>query len=227
MSETKLALVASSASKNLTETHTSSSIVDWHRRFGHISGASIKLMARRSLVIGLPNQVSGEIDCESCILAKQTLMHFRTPSRPVEDKLDLIHFDINGPWNTPSLPKSQAGEINPIPGNSKYCLVFVDDFSGMSWVYFYAHKDKFPEVFIQFKNMVENQTDRKIKRIRSDQALEFHSKEVTEFTNRFGIIIETSAIYAHEQNGKAERMNRTLKDMGKTIMIESCLPEDF
>ena len=61
--------------------------------------------------------------------------------------------------------------------------------------------------------MVETQTGRKVKRMRSDQALEFHSKEVTEFAKKYGNILEASAIYAHEQNGKAEWMNKTLTDM--------------
>ena len=95
----------------------------------------------------------------------------------------------------------------------------------MVWVYFYAHKDQFYEKVAEFKTMVETQTGRKVKRVRSDQALEFHSKQVTEFAKKYGIILETSAIYAHEQNGKAERMNKTLTDMARTTMIESCLSE--
>ena len=73
--------------------------------------------------------------------------------------------------------------------------------------------------------MVETQTGRKVKRVRSDQALELHSKEVIELAKRYGIILESSPIYAHEQNGVAERMNKTLTDMARTTMIESCLPE--
>ena len=40
-----------------------------------------------------------------------------------------------------------------------------------------------------------------------------------------GIIVETSAIYVHEQNQKAERMNRTIFDMARTMLVETCLPE--
>ena len=95
----------------------------------------------------------------------------------------------------------------------------------MAWVYFYAHKGQFYKKVAEFKTMVETQTSRKVKRVRSDQALEFHSKQVTEFAKKYGIILETSAIYAHEQNGKAERMNKPLTDMARMTMIESCLPE--
>jgi len=168
---------------------------------------------------------SNSNSCESCILAKQTLMHHRTPSKPTSETLELIHLDVNGPWNTPSLPRSQAGEINPIPAGSIYSLVLVDDFKGMSWVYFYVAKDQSHGRFAEFKPVVETQTARRIKRVRSDQAKEFHSVRMTTFMKESRIIFETSAIYAHEQNGKAERMNRTISDMPRTLMIEACLPE--
>jgi len=73
--------------------------------------------------------------------------------------------------------------------------------------------------------MIETQTGRRIKRVRSDQAKEFHSGRMSTFMKKSGIIFEASAIYAHEQNGKAERMNRTISDMAWTMMIETCLPE--
>ena len=74
----------------------------------------------------------------------------------------------------------QGGQLDPIPAGSKYCLVLVDDYTGMAWVNFYAHKNQFREEFVQFKAMVETQTGRKDKRVQSDQALEFHSNDVAE-----------------------------------------------
>ena len=74
------------------------SVLDWHRRLGHVSAASIKLVARQSLTDGLSvNSADGKVDCESCILAKQMLMHHHTPSRPTCEPLELIHLDLNGP----------------------------------------------------------------------------------------------------------------------------------
>lgn len=92
------------------------SILDWHRTLGHESAASIKLMARQSLANGLSvNPADGKADCESYIYAKQTLMHHRKPSRPTCEPLELICLELNGWWNAPSLPVTQAGEIDPIP----------------------------------------------------------------------------------------------------------------
>jgi hypothetical protein len=175
------------------------SVLDWHQRLGHAGAASIKLMARQSQADGLRlHSADGNINCESCILAKQTLMHHQAPSTPTSgsEPLELIHLDVNGPWNTPSLPRSQAGEINPILAGSIYSLV--DDFTGMSWVYFYATKDQFYKRFAEFKATVETQTGKRIKRIRSDQAKKFHSSRVSTLMQESGIIFEASAIYTHE-----------------------------
>ena len=68
----------------------------------------------------------------------------------------------------------------------------------MAWVYFCALRDQFHEKFVQFKAMVETQIGQKVKRERSDQALEFHPKEVTKLAKQHGIILEASAIYAHD-----------------------------
>jgi transposase InsO family protein len=158
---------------------------------------------------------------------KEISFPYRTPSASISgsELLELIHLDVNGPWNTPSLLCSQAGEINPIPTGSIYSLVLVDDFTGMSWVYFYGTKNQFYQRFTKFKAMVETQTGRRIKRVRSDQAKEFYSSRVSTLIQESSIIFKASVIYAHEQNGKAERMNRTISDMARTMMTEACLPE--
>ena len=79
--------------------------------------------------------------------------------------------------------------------------------------------------FVGFGAMVETQTGRRIKRVRSDQAKEFHSGRVSALMQESCIVFEASAMYAHEQNGKAERMNRTISDMARTKMIDAGLPE--
>ena len=72
----------------------SASVLDWHRRFGHVSAVSIKFMARQSPADGpSADSADGKVDRESCILAKQMLMHHRTPSRPTSEPLELIHLD--------------------------------------------------------------------------------------------------------------------------------------
>ena len=151
-------------------------------------------------------------------------MHHCTASRPTSEPLELIHLDLNGPWNTPSLHQSQAGEIEPISTGSKYCLVLVDDLQAIPGCTSMPTRINFTKR-LHISKRWWKQTGRKVKRMQSDQALEFHSREVTELAKRYSIILEASPIYAREQNEKAERMNKTLIDMARTTMIGSCLPE--
>ena len=69
---------------------------------------------------------------------------------------------------------------------------------------------------------------KKIKRIRWDQALEFYSEDIKKkITGPRGIFVETPGAYAHEQNPKVERMNRTLQTTRRTQCIQAGLPEFF
>ena len=66
--------------------------------------------------------------------------------------------------------------------------------------------------FCEFKPMVETQTERKIKILRTDNGLEFVNKRLDEFLRKYGIVHQRSVEYLHEQNGVAERIFRTLFD---------------
>ncbi|GKD38902.1 putative ribonuclease H-like domain-containing protein, partial [Tanacetum coccineum] len=79
-----------------------------------------------------------------------------------------------------------------------YCLVVTDDFSRFSWVFFLATKDETSGILKTFITEIENQLDHKVKVIRTPQ-----------------------------QNGVAERKNRTLIEAARTMLVESKLPTTF
>ena len=68
-------------------------------------------------------------------------------------------------------------------------------------------------MFLKYKAEVENQLDKKIKRLRSDRDGEYSTNTLEAFCEKNGIIHEVSAPYTPQQNGVAERKNRTLKEM--------------
>ncbi|GKA49403.1 putative ribonuclease H-like domain-containing protein [Tanacetum coccineum] len=84
-----------------------------------------------------------------------------------------------------------------------YCLVVTDDFSRFSWVFFLATKDETPEILKNFITGIENQTDHK------------------------GIRREFSIATTPQQNGVAERKNRTLIEAVRTMLADSKLPTTF
>jgi hypothetical protein len=123
----------------------------------------------------------------------------------------------------------RPGNISPIPAGTVHFLALTDDFTGYVWVYLYKEKCQFLSCLKDFKALVENQRKDglKIQRVRMDGAKEFSSHEAEAFLKEADIIIEPSAPYRHQQNGKAERTNRTLIDMGRTMLVDAGLPEAF
>ena len=89
-------------------------------------------------------------------------------------------------------------------------LTFVDDFSRKVWVYFLRQKNETFSMFKKFKALVENQTGRKIKKLRTDNGLEFVESEFDEFCTVNGIFRHKTLVGKPQQNGVTERINRTL-----------------
>jgi len=73
-------------------------------------------------------------------------------------------------------------------------------------------------MFLKYKAEVENQLDRKIKRLRSDRGGAYNTNSLTVFCKKNDTVHETSAPYTPQQNGVAERKNRTLKNMMNVIL---------
>ena len=94
-------------------------------------------------------------------MGKQTSVKFGTTIHNTEGILDYIHIDVWGLTKTASL------------GGKHYFVTFVDDFSRRVWVYMMKSKDEVFETFLVWKKMVENQTRRKIKVLRSDNGTEY------------------------------------------------------
>ncbi|KAE8735550.1 Beta-galactosidase 8 isoform 1 [Hibiscus syriacus] len=129
----------------------------WHLRFGHLNFGGLELLSKKEMVklphINQPDQL-----CEGCLVGKQFRKSFPKESETRAKKpLELIHTDVCGPIKPSSL------------GNNNYFLLFIDDFSRKTWVYFLKQKSEVFEVFKKFKAAVERESGRKIKAMRSDR----------------------------------------------------------
>ena len=147
----------------------------WYLQFGHLNFGSLELLSKKRMVRGLPCINHPDQLCEGCLLGKQFRNSFPNESYSrAKNPLELIYTDVCGPITTSSL------------GKNNYFLLFIDDFSRKTWVYFLKQKSEVFEAFKTFKATVENERGRKIKAIRSDREGEFTSKEFQEFyaTNR-------------------------------------------
>jgi hypothetical protein len=93
------------------------------------------------------------------------------PSRATRENgiLELVHSDVFGLVTMPSL------------GGSLYYVSFIDDFSRKTWIYFLRKKSEVSERFKEFKSLVENQIEKRIKVLRTDNGGEFCGKEFDQF----------------------------------------------
>ncbi|GJY30600.1 putative ribonuclease H-like domain-containing protein [Tanacetum coccineum] len=105
--------------------------------------------------------------------------------------------------------------------NKKYCLVVTDDYSRFTWVFFLASKDETSGILKNFIIEIENLVDKKVKIIRCDNRTEFKNCE------KKGIKREFSIARTPQQNGVAERRNRTLIEAARTMLADSKLPTTF
>ncbi|GKC39888.1 retrovirus-related pol polyprotein from transposon TNT 1-94 [Tanacetum coccineum] len=111
--------------------------------------------------------------------------------------------------------------------HEKYTLVIIDEYSRYTWVYFLRKKSQAPEMIMSFIRMVENQNDVKVKQIRTDNGTEFRNHELESFCDERGISQNFSSPYTPEQNGVAERKNRTLIEAARTMLNGSVLSKHF
>ncbi|GJW15149.1 retrovirus-related pol polyprotein from transposon TNT 1-94 [Tanacetum coccineum] len=105
--------------------------------------------------------------------------------------------------------------------HEKYTLVIVDEYSRYTWVYFLKKKSQAPETIMSFIKRVENQNDIKVKQLRTDNGTEFRNSILVNFCDEKGISQNFSSPYTPEQNGVAERKNRTLIEAARTMLSGS------
>ena len=129
--------------------------------------------------------------------------------------LGLIHTDVCGPMTT------QAR------GGYSYFITFTDDLSRFGCVYLMKHKSEAFDKFKEYQSMVEKQTGKSIKVLRSDRGGEYLSTEFLDYLKVNGILSEWTPPYTPQLNGIAERRNRTLLDMVRSMMCFTNLPISF
>ena len=113
---------------------------------------------------------------------------------------------------------------SPSVNGYEYYVLFIDDYSRRTWIYFMKTKNEVFKKFQEFKALVENQTGRKIKVFRSDNGGEYTSNAFVAFCAAAGIRRELIVPYNPEQNGVAERKNRTICGAARSMIHDQGLP---
>jgi hypothetical protein len=179
-----------------------------HERLGHTSANTLRIL----------NIKYTPGNCSECILGKQTRQPFREIDDTAPSRLFRVYCDL-------------CGQIKPKSyGDGQFVLTLTDQLSRFSWIYILADKrsETILAILKRWKAMAENQAGTTLKFFRTDQGKEFTGMTtITAFFNEHGIIHETTPAYSSSSNGIAERLNRTLFDMVRPMMIKSRLPTPF
>eukprot|EP00253_Pinus_taeda_P033110 PITA_33110 len=188
----------------------------WHRRLGHLSFSHIRKACKCQAIRDLPDiKIPDNTICKSCQFGKQTRTNFPEKEGLASRPLELVHTDICGPTRKRS------------PQGEEYFIFFIDDFSRMCWIGLMKYKDEAFEKFKSFKALVENESDRRIKCLRSAQGGEFTSDEFFDFCEEHEIRRAFSAARTPQQNGVVERMNRMIQQMACAMLDEFGTPTTF
>lgn len=158
---------------------------------------AIHELERHELVSGIGVKHCGvKLNCEICLQGKMARSSFPKSSRKKSKAvLDLVHSDLCGPMNTVT------------PGGRRYFLTFIDDFSRYSTVYLLREKSETFEALKDFVQQMKTQFGRPPKIVRSDQG----GENLQQFT-----VANTP-----QQNGVAERKNRSLVEMARCLILDS------
>jgi hypothetical protein len=179
----------------------------WHMRLGHMSEKGMHLLHKR----GYLNDIGKLEFCKHCVFGKQKRVSFSLSTHCTKGILDYIHSDLWG-----RAPHSSIGGCD-------YMITFIDDFSRKVWVYLLKHKNDALTAFKQWKALVENQSGRKIKKLRTDNGLEFCNNEFNSLCADHGIARHKTVPGTPKQNGVAERMNRTILERVRCMLSNAGL----
>ena len=196
----------------------------WHRRMGHLGFQNLRRLANMSTGMDVEQReldaaCRGEVGvCEECRETNITNPPFSSNSTPSSSApLDLLHTDVCGP-----LREGRHGE--------HYFVTLLDDWSGASMVSAVRTRDQVPDRLkrmIASMQQMASKRDEQLRRVgvlHSDRGRELLSGNLEGWLERNGIEHQLSCPYTPQQNGAAERLNRTLVQRVRALLKESKMP---
>ena len=152
--------------------------------------------------------------CEACRLGKHVRLPFSSSSTVTSFPFQLIHTDV---WTS------------PIPSNSGflYYLVILDDYSHFVWTFPLRRKSDVFATLTSFFTFVSTQFGRTIRALQTDNGKEFDNLAVRTLLTNHGTVFRLTCPYTSQQNGRAERILRTLNDYVRTLLFHAYMPPSF
>ncbi|CAI7798391.1 unnamed protein product [Closterium sp. NIES-54] len=190
----------------------------WHERLCHVNFPMLQKLVKDVSLNGL--EVKGAVkeigSCPTCLETKFTKFPFSSGTRSAKAQLVLVHMDVVGPTRAPSL------------SGSHYFLTIVDDHTRAVWVYPLKTKGEVAAAVLkEWMPRAQRESGHKVKVIRTDNGGEFIGADFEAVLKKKGIQHQLTVPYNPQQNGVAERFNRTLQEGARTLLRRARLPDPF
>ena len=189
--------------------------LEWHKRYGHVAVSGLQHLRRRNLVDGFDVDESSDfVDCETCVQAKQHRAPFpQTVERTSTYPGEITHVDLWGPARFTAT------------NGARYYMSFIDDYSRHCTLKLLAKKSDAPQQMKDYLAWVDCQLGKVSRSVLTDNGTEFVNNELRDWFSHHGKQLDTSSPYSPQQNGVAERYNRTLGDLIRAMLLGQKIPK--
>jgi len=178
----------------------------WHNRLGHYYNKNLKNYLKLHNI---------DPKCKHCQISKLNRKPHNGNTPKASRKNEIIYSDIMGP-------------VNESINHSKYVITFIDDATRKGWIFPLKNKSEASKTIINFIKIINNiYPEEKIKIFKSDNAKEYNNKKILNFCKKNGIKKVFSPPYNPQNNGVAERFNRTITSCTKTLLFWAKLSLNF
>ncbi|GKC88073.1 ribonuclease H-like domain-containing protein [Tanacetum coccineum] len=184
----------------------------WHQRLRHPGEEVLRSLVSRDF-ISCNKEKSPHI-CHACQLGKHVRLPFSSSNYVVTRSFEIVHSDI---WTSPIVST----------GGFKYYVLFLDHYSHYMWIYPLHIKSEVFQKFLHFCSYVNNQFKCDIMAFQCDHGGEFDNTNLLNLFTQNGIQIRFSCPKTSQQNGKSERMIRTINNVIRTLLFQAHLPPTF
>lgn len=192
----------------------------WHERLGHLGYSNLLKLSKNNMVnnlnFGKKIEINQSEKCGVCIESKMSKLPFRKKADHYTKRpLEMVHSDICGP-------------IDPVTHDCKrYFVTFLDDYTHFTMVYLLENKSDIFECFKNYEAIVTSKFNLKISVLVCDNGREYFSNNFKTFCASKGIQFHNTIPYTPELNGVAERLNRTILEKARAMIIHSKLNKSF
>ncbi|CAI7845885.1 unnamed protein product [Closterium sp. NIES-54] len=190
----------------------------WHERLCHINIPMLQKLVKDGSLKGLDVKGAAKDigSCPTCLETKFTKFPFSSGTGPAKAPLALVHMDVVGPTRAPSL------------SSSRYFFTIVDDHTCAVWVYPLKTKGEVAAAVLkEWMPRAQRESGHKVKVIRTENGGEFIGADFESVLKKKGIQHQLTVPYNPQQNGVAERFNRTLQEGARTLLGRPGLPDPF